>query len=364
MCGVFGWSWNKVGRVTADVLAQRGVIISHLARSMDTRGDQSWGLYAPASGMLHKEVGSIQEASMLQFVRQTAALGHTRFATHGTVCEKNAHPFEIGRLVGAHNGVLSNHEELNKKHTRLFRVDSMHLLAHIDADLPLDDIAGYGTLEFARRGESAIYVGRFNGGELSVWKTDLGAVWASTIAAVHAALKAAGVGGIVYKVEEGALYRIEDGLVYEHKPKFFASLARRSMVTWQWYSKYTGGDEWDSADWIDGPGWSMRGSRSKVRETIYERELRNDRMRKDREKKSDAGYVPERSVKDRLAFAEALRAQGWSGKRISRLWEADCDPLNPNDKLYNIDEFVPDTDDAFTIAWEIFSTQGIKKGAL
>ena len=36
-------------------------------------------------------------------------IGHNRYATRGAVSELNAHPFEFGRVVGAHNGTIYNH---------------------------------------------------------------------------------------------------------------------------------------------------------------------------------------------------------------------------------------------------------------
>jgi hypothetical protein len=35
-----------------------------------------------------------------------ACIIHFRFATHGGVCQRNCHPFKIGKVAFAHNGVL------------------------------------------------------------------------------------------------------------------------------------------------------------------------------------------------------------------------------------------------------------------
>ncbi|AJT60766.1 putative amidotransferase [Citrobacter phage CVT22] len=59
-------------------------------------------------------------------------LGHNRWATKGAVNVENAHPFEFGHIVGAHNGTLKNHHNLldgNK-----FSVDSQAVFYHMSEE--------------------------------------------------------------------------------------------------------------------------------------------------------------------------------------------------------------------------------------
>jgi glucosamine--fructose-6-phosphate aminotransferase (isomerizing) len=112
MCGIFGY-------VGADEAAPQLVLAG--LKKLEYRGYDSWGIAArqattaPSRLLVEKHVGKIGQAST-SLPASHAALGHTRWATHGGVTEANAHPHLDcqGRLAVIHNGIIENHAELRR----------------------------------------------------------------------------------------------------------------------------------------------------------------------------------------------------------------------------------------------------------
>ena len=108
MCGIFGYVGT---RDEAPTLVLDGL------KKLEYRGYDSWGIAARHDGLLvEKHVGKIGQATT-SLPGSSAALGHTRWATHGGVTEANAHPHLDcqGRLAVIHNGIIENHEELKRE---------------------------------------------------------------------------------------------------------------------------------------------------------------------------------------------------------------------------------------------------------
>lgn len=130
MCGIFGY----VGaRAEAPQLVLAGL------KKLEYRGYDSWGIAAPQSTetlAVERHVGKIGQAST-SLSGTRAALGHTRWATHGGVTEANAHPHLdcTGRIAVIHNGIIENHAVLRRElqsrgHTFRSQTDT-EVVAHL-----------------------------------------------------------------------------------------------------------------------------------------------------------------------------------------------------------------------------------------
>ena len=209
MCGVFGF--DKKTNATQ-------FMTPALALFMEMRGHQSWGVTNGTE--IYKRPSSIQETFEEQGFEPS--LYHTRAASVGEVSEANAHPFQsiVGtrRVTGVHNGHISNHSDLDKKYSRDFAVDSMHIFQHLAEGKDVAEIDGWGAVVWTenctdRPGIAPkIYFSRFNTPDLHICKLDTEEgelVWASTKHAIEVALKFAGLHPkFFYNIEERTKYCI------------------------------------------------------------------------------------------------------------------------------------------------------------
>jgi hypothetical protein len=152
-------------------------------------------------------------------------MAHTRAATHGDVTVANAHPFEAGPFVLAHNGVIFNHEEVNAKRQRKCAVDSEHLVLNLAEGVPFTELEGYGAVEyFDRTQPDAVKLCRMRNGSLAVYGVEsarnrpAGVVWSSDAAHLESALGAARLDYFRYREpEEGVVYTVRGGGLYRSK---------------------------------------------------------------------------------------------------------------------------------------------------
>jgi glucosamine--fructose-6-phosphate aminotransferase (isomerizing) len=112
MCSIIGYS----GLDLAAPILVKGL------QKMEYRGYDSVGI-ATESGkkiVVKKGVGKVVEVNnsvMLDTLPGNVGIGHTRWATHGKVTEKNAHPHSSnsGKIAIVHNGIVENFEELKSE---------------------------------------------------------------------------------------------------------------------------------------------------------------------------------------------------------------------------------------------------------
>ena len=111
MCGIIGY----VGKNDANSVLIEGL------RKLEYRGYDSCGIATISNDQLQvmKTVNRID--SLVPYTQNIGTsnigIGHTRWATHGGVSEKNAHPHvdNSNRFVVVHNGIIENYIELKKQ---------------------------------------------------------------------------------------------------------------------------------------------------------------------------------------------------------------------------------------------------------
>ncbi|MCD4739694.1 glutamine--fructose-6-phosphate transaminase (isomerizing), partial [archaeon] len=110
MCGIIGYKGNK----NAVDVVYNGI------KRLEYRGYDSWGIACHTSeGVeVYKEEGKISKLpEELSSKGTNTAISHTRWATHGGVCEENAHPHlsKDGTIAIVHNGIIENYAELKEE---------------------------------------------------------------------------------------------------------------------------------------------------------------------------------------------------------------------------------------------------------
>ncbi|MBK6938308.1 MAG: glutamine--fructose-6-phosphate transaminase (isomerizing) [Chitinophagaceae bacterium] len=133
MCGIVGYTGPREAYP---------IIIKGLKR-LEYRGYDSTGVALHNSGLkVYKKKGKVAEledAILGKDLHANTGIGHTRWATHGEPCDRNAHPHSSasGRLAMIHNGIIENYGQLkqeliNKGYTFSSDTDTEVLLNFIE----------------------------------------------------------------------------------------------------------------------------------------------------------------------------------------------------------------------------------------
>jgi glucosamine--fructose-6-phosphate aminotransferase (isomerizing) len=134
MCGIYGY----IGNEKAYDIIRNGL------QKLEYRGYDSCGICLPSkTGFQLKRVLGATEHLPQSKSTSTIGIGHTRWATHGGVSVKNAHPHasSCNTVMIVHNGVIENCESLRSKLNRRCKSDTdTEILANLIASHYIGDI--------------------------------------------------------------------------------------------------------------------------------------------------------------------------------------------------------------------------------
>ena len=161
MCGIVGYTGFRNAKE---------VILDCLKR-LDYRGYDSAGVALLEKDELKvfKEVGEIKVLEKkMPNINATSGIGHTRWATHGEVSRRNAHPHLScnGKIAVVHNGIIENfkklREELEQRGHKFKSDTDTEVIAHLIEESYNDNLkdAVYSAIEKIRGSYAIVALSR------------------------------------------------------------------------------------------------------------------------------------------------------------------------------------------------------------
>ncbi len=162
-------------------------------------------------------------------------IGHTRAPTTGDVTDENAHPFHKGRIIGAHNGHVSNYKMLDEA----AKVDSEAIFTTLDKyendyKKSMRELKGAFAITWIDlENPDKVFLGR-GSNPLSIVKVPeiQTYFWASTFFAVQSVV------GAVFNIENKTIWSPKENFVYEFSLDFKIKKTAIEFKPKDEYSRY------------------------------------------------------------------------------------------------------------------------------
>mgnify|MGYP003133885159 CR=1 FL=1 len=222
MCGIFGFAKtsNSQSDHQLEILKRT---FTYLTEESSRRGTDSTGfsIMNPVDRYTYKTLTdsvTLTRTNEWQNVidkidRKTSiVLGHTRFATTGAKIVNNAHPFTIGEVVGIHNGVIYNYNQVARSLGKTIpQVDSeviFQSLNRLDKSKAFENINGDFAVAWAKENNTTLHLARESGRPMvvSYWKKAKVLFFASTKGIMEDAMKDAGLVLKIKNVHKDRIY--------------------------------------------------------------------------------------------------------------------------------------------------------------
>lgn len=223
MCGIFGFA-KADGRQSDNQLDILKRVFTEVTDESSIRGTDSTGFSIIDTDNRYTYKTLLDSSTLVdsdswdkdilsKITRDTTiVIGHVRLATQGSIKVHNAHPFNIGEVTGAHNGIIYNYNEVAKQLGKNSpEVDSQVLFQSLNKNKQteaFENIDGDFAITWVKDSNKKIHLARESGRPMVVayWKKARTLFWASTKDILLDAMTRAGLVLPVSKIPEDYIY--------------------------------------------------------------------------------------------------------------------------------------------------------------